>query len=558
MATRGPQKALTATNALLLAFAVAGALVALNIVGSRVFGRADLTQDKVYKLSKGSRDTVAKLPDRLTVKVFISSGLQPPLNTYGQYIRDMLDEYAAASGGKLRWEVIDPLAPGKDEEETRKLRDEYKTKYKIKPITLERLSEAKLEIGSDNYLGIAFVYGDKIESIPQVASTEGLEYRITGLIRKMTATRQKKIGFVTSEQELQPGQGLRYVGQAIQQDYETTTVTLDKPVPDDVDVLMIVGPHQPFAEKAKYYLDQAIMKGKPVGIFIDGMIVEAPRGMQMPGMEQPRIGRANDHNLQDVFEKWGLKLHDDLILDEQNARGIVPVEGQMFLANYPTFVGVDEKGFTKGFALTQTQHVLVLPFASSVELTGDLKDGKGAKATPIAQSTHDTSWRQSGFFLFNPQVKLARSNEKGPFVLGYAIEGKLKTAFPNGPPGSDPNTSSPEAATTAKEAPDGERVIVMGTSGLFNDEQLPLQYEPMYRENLLFFLNAADWLTHDESLIQMRSKGMAARPLTIPPDAMGKATLWRYLCEIGIPFLVVALGVALWLVRNARRRAFHL
>jgi gliding-associated putative ABC transporter substrate-binding component GldG len=556
MATEGPQKAKTAANALLYAFAICAALIGLNIVGGRVFGRADLTEDKVYKLSQSSRDTVANLPDRLTVKAFISNGLQPPLNTYGQYIRDMLDEYAAASNGKLIWEAIDPTAPGKDDAETKANREEYKTKYKIKPITLERLSDSKLEIGSDNFLGVAFVYGENIESIPQIAATEGLEYRITGLIKKMTSAKRKKIGFAQLDGGLSTSQGLRYASQSMQ-DYDTTMVPLDKAIPDDIDCLIIAGPKQPIADKSKYYLDQFLMKGKPVGLFVDGMIIEQPRGMQMPGMDQPRIGRANDVNLQDLWEKWGVKVHEDLVLDDQNERGVVPVEGQMFLANYPTFVKVDDKGFSKGLSLTAHQPAIIMPFTSSVELTGDLKDGKvpGVTAKPVAMSSTG-SWKQTGFFLFNPQVRLNPSPEKGPVPLGYAIEGKLKSAYPNGPGAADPNSSTPEGAATLKEAPDGTRLLVMGGSGILNDEMLPIQYDPNYKLNLLFFLNAVDWLVHDDSLINLRVKGMSERPLIIPPDS--HAQLWRYICEIGIPIAVMLFGVVLWQLRSARRRSFHL
>src|SRR5437867_4263272 len=106
----------------------------------------------------------------MNVKLFVSGDVQPPLTQWGRYLRDLLDEYATASGGKLAWEAIDPTE-GKDTEDKQKKREEI-NKYKIKPLTLERLSDTKLEIGSDNFLGVAFVYGDQIDSIPQVAGTE--------------------------------------------------------------------------------------------------------------------------------------------------------------------------------------------------------------------------------------------------------------------------------------------------------------------------------------------------------------------------------------------------
>ncbi|MSP62322.1 MAG: hypothetical protein EXR72_18720 [Myxococcales bacterium] len=551
---KGPGKARNAANALIVSFAIFAGVILINIIGTRLHGRFDLTDDKIHTLSAVSRQTVKDLPDRMTIKAFISSGLQPPLNEYGRHMRDVLDEYAAASGGKVTWEAIDPLAPGKDAEETRTKRDEYKSKYKIRPITLQSVSESKLEIGSDNYLGIALVYGDQIESIPQVASTEGLEYKLTGLIRKLISAKRKKVAFATSEGEISPAQGMQWVNQVVQ-DYENTSIQLDKPIPDDIDVLISVGAKQPFSDKAKYYIDQFLMKGKPVGLFVDGMVIETPQGMQMPGMDTPRIGRQNDTNLDTLLDTYGLKVRDDLILDGQNVAGPVPVDGQLFLANYPTFIGVNDKGFTPGFALTAKMNALIVPFASSVELTGDLKDGKaaGLTATAIAKTTADHSWRQSGFFVFNPQIKLEKTGEKGPFALGYALEGKLKTAFPNGLSG-DGATSNSDAASTLKESPATTRLIVMGSSGLLNQQNLLIQQVPLYINNLLFFTNALDWLAHDDSLIALRSKGMVQRPLVIPQESGPK--FWRYFCEIGVPLIVILLGVALWVLRTARRRRF--
>ncbi len=551
-------KGRTAANSLITAIAVAGAIVGVNIIASRFSTlRWDLTQDKIYRLSPASRDTVKNLPDRVTVKAFISNGLPPPINAYGQYIRDLLDEYAAASGGKITWEAIDPTAPGKDAEDTRNKREEYKSKYKIKPITLEVFKENKLEIGGDNFLGIAFVYGEKIESIPQIASTEGLEYRITSLLKKLTEVKRKKIGFASTEAEMTPSQGLQWFPQVVQ-DYDETQVPLDKPIPDDIDVLFVVGPKQPFTDQAKYHIDQFLMKGKPVAMFVDGMIIDTPRGMQMPGMEQPRIGRSNDTNLVDLLDKYGLKVREDLILDPQNAPGAVPVEGQLYLANYPTFIRVDEGAFSQKLGITSHLNGIIVPFASSVELTGDLKDNKmaGVTTTPIASSSPD-SWRQSGFFVFNPQVKLEKSGDKGPFTLGYAVEGKLKSAYPAGPPGTPAGQSTPESEKSVKESP-GTRLVVFGSSGLFQGENLQpvIQHVPAYLNNLLFFNQTADWLVKDDSLIALRAKGMGQRPLNVPVD--GSAPMWRWLCELGLPLLVILLGVALWLVRSARRRSISL
>lgn len=549
----GPHKARTAVNALITTVAVIATLVGINIIGTRVFARADLTEDHIYKLSQVSRDTVKNLPDRLNVKAFLSGDLQPPLNTTAQYTRDILDEYAAASNGKFVWEAIDPTS-GKDKEEKDKHKEEL-SKYKVQKIALERISDTKLEIGSENYLGVGFAYGDQVESIPSVTNTEGLEFQITSVIRKLVATRKRKVGVAASEGELSREQGLQFISNLLQ-DYDLTPVQLDKPIGDDIDALIVPGPKQPFKDSAKFHIDQFLMKGKPVALFLDGMVIEAPKGMNLPGMDQPRIGRANDLGLEDLLSKYGVKVRDDLLLDRQNVIGLVPVNGQLRPANYPTFVAVNEDQLAKG-DVTNKVKALVTPFASSVELVGELKDGKGeVKATAIAR-TSKASWRNGGFFIFNPTQPLAPPQtdaDKGPFALGYVLEGKLKSAYPNGPGGGSAAESSPDNPGGLKESPANGRLLVMGNSGLLNDEFLRLaQYIPAYGQNALFAVNVVDWLLRDDSLISLRAKGATQRPFTVSPET--RIFLWRWLVELGVPVALIGLGLLLWFLRSARRAA---
>src|SRR3954447_18478304 len=152
-------KAKTGANAVVFTILVIVAVVALNLIAARFPKRMDLTADHVYTLSPASKDLVAKLPDVLQVKAFISKDLQPPFSQSAQYVRDLLDEYAHASKGKLKWEAIDPGEDAKLEEEA--------TKLKVPKMRRGRISNNKVEIGA-SYLGIALSYQGNVESIPEV------------------------------------------------------------------------------------------------------------------------------------------------------------------------------------------------------------------------------------------------------------------------------------------------------------------------------------------------------------------------------------------------------
>jgi hypothetical protein len=75
-----------ASNAILYAVFAVGAVVAINLISTRVFGRLDLTENKTYTLSKPSKDLVKSLPDFLTVKAFISPDLPDKVTPLGRYV----------------------------------------------------------------------------------------------------------------------------------------------------------------------------------------------------------------------------------------------------------------------------------------------------------------------------------------------------------------------------------------------------------------------------------------------------------------------------------------
>jgi len=111
-----------ASNAGFYLLAVVGIVVVVNLLSTRKFGRLDLTQSGIYTLSPASKDIAKSLPDYLSIKAYISDNLPPELKSLSRYVRDLLDEYAAASKGKLKFEAIDP-GTGNDEKD-KKLQEE--------------------------------------------------------------------------------------------------------------------------------------------------------------------------------------------------------------------------------------------------------------------------------------------------------------------------------------------------------------------------------------------------------------------------------------------------
>ena len=99
-------KTKSAAESLITTVAAAAALILLNVLSCGSHKKIDLTEQKIYTLSDGSRDLVSQLPERLLVKAYF--GNIPAEHAEKQeYVENLLTEYAGASNGKLAWEKVD-------------------------------------------------------------------------------------------------------------------------------------------------------------------------------------------------------------------------------------------------------------------------------------------------------------------------------------------------------------------------------------------------------------------------------------------------------------------
>ncbi|MEO5769691.1 MAG: GldG family protein [Polyangia bacterium] len=542
------KKRVNASNAAIYLLMVLGIVVAINLIGTRVFGRLDLTDARVYTLSPASKDIVRNLPDYMTVKLYVSEGLPPEMKSTSRYVRDLLDEYRSNSKGKLRFEAADPASDKKVEEEA--------GTCGVRKLQVQKLEDTKFEVGA-YYLGMCLQYNGQNEAIGEIVGAEGLEYQVSSLIKRMTQ-RKRKLALTTGHGELDLNQGFQTLQHVLSQEFETTTVNPSTTaIADDVDALLVGGPKQAFDEKGRKEIDSFLMKGKGVIFLVDGMVMSSPnQGNPMQQMQGggPKVGQANDSGLGDLLKGYGFAVGQDFVLDRQNAPGPVEVNGRRMLANAPMFVGVEmPKVPDKDFSLLAGINAIIFPYASSVSLVGPLASGKPAQGRlwKLAQSSK-SSWKASGFFFFTPGAPLEESKDKGPFALGYAYEGPLKSAFAPAtapapgmslPPGSAPGESKKRV-----------RLVVVGDSDFASDEYFPMnRFLPIYGNGAQFLLNALGWTLEDEALTPVRAKTVTARPIQLEADQ--KVTTLKMFNVLGVPLAFCAFGILRWRVRRSRRQS---
>jgi len=516
------------TGPLSVVLLIFGILIFVNLVSLKLYSRIDLTSEKIFSLSQVSKRIVSNLDDRLLVKMYFTRDLPPPHNANVRYIMDQLEEYRSYSGGNLELELIDPQDQEKEMEAQR---------YQIPPLQMNVLQNDKLEI-QKVYMGLAFLYEDKFETIPIVQNLSGLEYEITSLLKKLTSPKIPTIGFITGHDEPTTAEGLSYLRESLQKQYRVQELNLKNlgEVPRDINCLVIIGPQKPLSDWEKYVLDQFLMRGGKLGLFLNEVEVDL----------REQVAQPLHLELEDFLENYGVKINDDLVVDVkcsqlrvQQSRGLFSITN---LVSYPYFPLATN--FDKDHIIVRGLESVEFPFVSSIDsLQAKNRD---LNFTPIVVSS-DRSGSLKAPFDINPFKQFSAEDFNRRYLtLASVISGRFKSFFADK---SKPEPAEDVSSDTLflMESPEN-RMVVVGDADLIQDGKIGS------KDNLIFFMNVLDWLSQDETLIEIRSKEITSRPLKKISDGTRKAL--KYGNILGIPVLVVLFGVARWRIRKQAKKIF--
>jgi len=161
------------------------AIILLNIVATTLFFRIDLTENRSYSLSDASKELVKNLEEPLTIKVFLSQNLPVPYNTLERDIRDILMEYKLKANKHFNYtiDLIDKENRGNISPET----------YNIYPVNIQNIEQDEVKVVSA-YIGIAFIHGDLVDTIPAIQYNQNLELLLTNKIRTLTEKSTSLLG----------------------------------------------------------------------------------------------------------------------------------------------------------------------------------------------------------------------------------------------------------------------------------------------------------------------------------------------------------------------------
>jgi len=160
-------------------------LVLLNIAGLTLFIRWDLTANRIYSLSETSKEVVGTLKEPLTIKVFFTRNLPAPHNNTERYLHDLLEEYALHANRNFNYRFYD-VSPQEGEVGAQAGENQQQANdYGITPVQIQVVEEDEVKF-KRAYMGLALIHGDVVEQIPTITTIDGLEYKLTTAIRKLS------------------------------------------------------------------------------------------------------------------------------------------------------------------------------------------------------------------------------------------------------------------------------------------------------------------------------------------------------------------------------------
>ncbi|MEI6319561.1 MAG: GldG family protein, partial [Pseudomonadota bacterium] len=534
------------------------ALIAFNIVLSAVPARIDLTEGRVYTLSDGTRQVLAKLDAPVVLRFYYTqsgdTSVPVALNTFAKRVQDLLAEYVAASNGRLVLERLNP-EPDSDAEDaaTRDGIDALVTPNQEKfylGLAIERRDAASAAATKGG--GAAKGDGAKAShavAIPVLSPERErlLEYDITRAIAQAMQAQRPVIGVMSAipvfgrPMELMLGRlptGPWIAIQELQRNFDVRPVPMESTrIPDEVKVLLVIHPRD-ISEAGEYAIDQFLMRGGRLIAFVDPYAYFD----QQRNLENPLAGNtASESTFRKLLDAWGYtmptgKIAADLTLaSNQNGRTM------------PTLLNVQGDAMNKDDLVIGQVGALTIPFPGWFDpIEG--KSVPGLTATVLAR-TSPNSMLIDPIIATLTGVDAARGFQPSgkAHALALRLTGRFPTAFPDGPPKveatapvplrdgapSDPAPTPPPpadpAAHLAKATADAQVVLVSDIDMLADgvvvqiQESFGQQVRVPINGNLDFLQSLVEAFAGDTALGALRSRAAFSRPLTVPLEIAERA-----------------------------------
>ena len=472
--------------------------------------RIDLTEDKLYTLSEGTLNILDSIQEPVTLHYFFSDQASqeiPQLRTYANRVRELLQEYAQLSNGKIALHVIDPIPYSEEEDQA--------AEFGLQGVPTG-------PGGNTIYFGLAgsnSVGESKLIPFFQPNKEQFLEYDVTKLIYTLINTKKPVVGlmskvpmFSSFDIETQKIRDPWAITNQLQQLFDVKNIDFAVTEFDqDLELLMLVHPKD-LSKKTLYAIDQYVMNGGNLIVYVDPY-AEADIPAVDPNSPIEAAG-VRSSNLKLLFDAWGIDYSAaEVVGDRKYALTVDVGNGQQ--ERHYSILGLDNEAFQADDVTTSSLNLITVAMAGAVKP----KEGADVVFEPLIHSSKEAALFESSKFRFLPKVSSLSENftpTEDEYVIAGRFQMQPNSAFPEGAPDGvgDASAHIAQAANTVN-------VIVVTDVDMLTDRMwvnvqdfLGQKITDAWASNGDFAVNAVDNLLGSSDLISVRGRATATKPFT--------------------------------------------
>jgi len=548
--------------------------------------RLDLTNEKRYTLSKGTKQLLGKLDSNINIDICLGGDYPGGFRNLGSQTMEMLDEFKEYAGNKISYQLV---SLDDAYQQTASTYADTLRAMGVKPITDEQKGKSNqkkqliypvaLLRGKDTTIVVELFSGSKpfinsrdlsLELGKELNQAEALlEYKLAEGIDKIIKHGMPKplIGYAVGHGEPLDDHAASLALEVIRPNYEMTAVDLehDSIISPDIRALIMLKPTKPFTEIENLKIDQYIMNGGKVLFFAEPLQAE----MDTFRIKHRIIPFNQQLNVTDLIYHYGARINPKILLDVQcDQYPLMPAEDGRTFNLIPWNCCPKLSGNSK-HPITENVDLVNAKFANTI----DLIQTKDVKATVLLQgSAHSRTLSQGDIILGNENVSDAGDPRfhQANLPVAVLLEGNFTSYFANSITSAQKNYLNQygNGFVPSVKAP-GKLLVVADGDIVMNDfdaYEQPLSMginkytqgtdQEFVFANKKFILNALEYFTNDNKngLIESRNKSFILRLLD-PQKVDAEKTKWQ-LINILLPVSLILI-FALFFTQLRKRKYTH-
>ena len=564
----------------IIAFAITLAIiVVVNIIGSFIYTRFDLTSEKRYTLSDTSKEILRNLDDYVYFRIYLEGEFPAGFKKLRKETKEMLDEFRAYSKF-IDYDFINPSESNDPAERTETYKILYQSGLNPTELAIQSKDGAQQIViwpgalvsykNKEMPLDLLDTQVGKSSEAALNNSVQNLEYKFITAIKDLSQLKKANVAFIEGHGELNENE-VYDITQSLSKKYNVSRVAINEQITSlnrrtetqdssilinsNYDAIIIAKPTKPFSEKDKFIIDQYIMRGGKVLWLVDPVFAT----MDSLQSSESTMGNTLNLNLDDMFFKYGVRLNKNLLLD-YNCAAIALRTGQMggqaqieyFRWYYfPLLNAASNNNIVKNI------NPIKADFVSSIEPVISDSD---VQKIPLLKTSDYTKISPAPVFISLSMLRQAPDqrmfSQKGQNVA-YLLKGQFESLYANRM--TSAIMESEEIGFRTSSEPTAMIVVADGdiTRNQFHIPKgypLPLgfdQYTQMTYGNKDFIENAVSYLVDGEGLIGIRSRELKIRLLDMN-KINSNILLWQIVNVVLPSAIVVVFGFILAIIRKRK------